>query len=200
MATNEFDALTLVLSSKYRSEESTPGVVKIEENNPGLPVQSVSLKLGYKGVEGFMLYRLEDKGAELLQPYLNHNNADDGKERKSPKYLVSMCDYMSVCSYKDNTYVFLFELKRGKADDYQKQLEAGECLLNYLYDSIDRIKAYDGISFDRNMIRVMKFQLKWIKSNKQTIQPMPAVNGNGTYFKVETNNELGLLKLLNPET
>lgn len=200
MATNEYDALTLVLSSKYRSEESTPGIVKLEENDPGLPVQSVSLKSGYKGVEGFMLYRLEDKGAELLQPYLNHNNADDGKERKSPKYLVSMCDYMSVCSYKGNTYVFLFELKRGKSDDYQKQLEAGEYLLKYLCDSIDRIKAYDGIAFDRNAIRIRKFQLKRIKSNKQTIQPMPSVSGNGVCFKVETNNELGLLKLLNSET
>lgn len=144
-----------------------------------------------------MLYRLEDKGVELLQPYLNHNNADDGKERKSPKFLVSMCDYMSVCSYKNNTYVFLFELKRGKAGDYQKQLEAGECLLKYLYDSIDRIKGYNGIAFDRNIIRVKKFQLKRIRTNKQTIQPMSSVNGDGNCFKVETHNELRLLQLLN---
>ena len=197
MVTNEYDALTLVLGSKYRCEESTSGVVKLEENDPGLPLQSVGLKSGYKGVDGFTLYRLEDKGTELLQPYLNHNNADEGVERKSPKYLVSMCDYKSVCSYNDKTYVFLFELKRGKTDDYQKQLEAGECMLKYLCDSIDRIKAYDGIAFDRNALRIKKFQLKRIKSNKQTIQPMPSVNGVGTCFKVETNTELGLLKLLN---
>ena len=108
-----------------------------------------------------------------------------------------MCDYMSVCSYKDKTYVFLFELKRGKTTDYQKQLDAGECLLNYLYDTIDRIKMYDGIAFDRSLIRIKKFQIKQIKTNKQTIQPASPVSGNGTYFKVETNNELRLLNLLN---
>ena len=197
MVTNEYDALTLVLSSKYRCQEIAPGVVKMEETDPCKPLQSVSLKFRFMGVDGFMLYRLEDKNKNLLLPFLNHNNEAVGTEKKSPKYLVSMCDYMSVCSYKDNTYVFLFELKRGKADDYQKQLDAGECLLHYLYDSLDRIKSYDGITFDKSLIRVKKFQIKQKKSNKQTIQPAPAVSGNGSYFKVETNNELGLLRLLN---
>ena len=197
MATNEYEALTLVLSSNYRCPESTPGIVKLEEKDLGLSVQSVTLKSDYKGVEGFMLYRFEDKGTELLQPFFNHNNTDDGGESKSPKYLVCMCDYISVCSYNNKTYVFLFELKRGMSDGYRKQLEAGECLLKYLCDSIDRIKAYDGIVFNRNAIRVKKFLLKWKRSNKQTIQPMSSVNGDGICFKVETNNELRLLQLLN---
>lgn len=196
MVTNEYDALTLILSAGYRCQEVAVGIVKMEETDPELPLQSVSLKSGYKDVDGFMLYRLEDKGQKLLQPFFNHNNEDDGAGRKSPKYLVSMCDYMSVCSYKDKTYVFLFELKRGKTTDYQKQLDAGECLLKYLYDSIDRIKTYNGIAFDRNLIRIKKFQLKQIKSNKQTIQQEPPVSGNGQYFRVETNNELRLLNLL----
>lgn len=197
MVTNEYEALTLILSAGYRCQEFATGIVKMEENDPELPPQSVSLKSGYKDVDGFVLYRLEDKGEKLLQPFFNHNNEDDGVEQKSPKYLVSMCDYMSVCSYKDKTYVFLFELKRGKTKDYQKQLDAGECLLKYLYDSIDRIKAYDGIAFDRTLITIRKFQVKQIKTNKQTIQPEPPVSGNGQYFKVETNNELRLLNLLN---
>lgn len=197
MVTNEYDALTLILSAGYRCQEVATGIVKMEETDPELPLQSVSLRSRYKDVDGFMLYRLEDKGEKLLQPFFNHNNEDDRVERKSPKYLVSMCDYMSVCSYKDNTYVFLFELKRGKTTAYQKQLDAGECLLKYLYDSIDRIKTYDGIAFDRNLIRIKKFQIKQIKSNKQTIQSEPPVSGNGQYFKVETNCELRLLNLLN---
>lgn len=195
--TNEFYALTRVLSSRYRCQEITAGIVKMEETYPGKPLQSVSMKFRYKNVDGFILYRLEDKGANLLQPFFNHNNEDVGTERKSPRYLVSMCDYMAVCSYKDNTYVFLFELKRGKADDYQKQLEAGECLLNYLYDSIDRIKSYNGITFDKSLIRVRSCQIKQIRTNKQVIQPTSPVSGNGPYFKVETNNELRLLGLLN---
>jgi len=197
MVTNEYDALTLVLSTGYRCQEIATGIVRMEETGPELPLQSIRLKSRYKDVEGFMLYRLEDRGEKLLQPILNHNNEDDGTERKSPKYLVCMCDYMSVCSYKDKTYVFLFELKRSKTTDYQKQLDAGECLLNYLYDTIDRIKSYDGITFDRNLIQIKKFQIKQIKTNKQSIQPEPSVSGNGTYFKVETNNELWLLRLLN---
>lgn len=197
MVTNEYDALTLVLSSTYHCQETEEGKVKMEETVAGLESQIVSMKSAYKGVEGFSLYRLEDKGSHLLQPFLNHNNKDVGAERKSPKYLVSMCDYMSICSYNDRTYVFLFELKRGTPTDYQKQLEAGECLLNYLYDSIDRIKTYDGIAFDRNAIHVKKFQLKKVWSNKQRIQPVPAVNGKGNYYKVEAYNELGLLRLLN---
>jgi hypothetical protein len=197
MVTNEYDALTLVLSSGYRCHEISTGILKMEETDPGLPLQSISLRTEYKDVEGFMLYRLEDRGEKLLQPILNHNNVNDGAERKSPKYLVCMCDYMSVCSYKDKTYVFLYELKRGKATDYQKQLDAGECLLNYLCDTIDRIKLYDGIAFDRNLIQIKKFQIKQIKSNKQTIQPELSVSENGPYFKVETNNELWLLRLLN---
>ena len=190
MVTNEYDALTLILSTRYRCQEIAIGIVKMEETDPELPVQSVILKSGYKDVDGFTLYRLEDRGDKLLQPFFNHNNEDDGAERKSPKYLVGMCDYMSVCSYKDKTYVFLFELKRGKTRDYQKQLDAGECLVNYIYDSIDRIKVYDGIAFDRNLIRIKKFQIKQIKTNKQAIQSEPPVSGNGQYFKVETNNEL----------
>lgn len=197
MVTNEYNALTMVLSSSYRSQEIAPGVVNMEETVSDMPPQIVSLKSRYKDVDGFTLYRFEDRGTNLLQPFFNHNNEDNGTERKSPKYLVSMCDYMSVCSYKDKTYVFLFELKRGKADDYQKQLDAGECLLHYLYDSIDRIKSYDGITFDRKAIRVKKFEIKKKRSNKQAIQSAPAVSGKGLYFKVETNNELGLLRLLN---
>jgi len=196
MMTNEYDALTLVLSSKFRCQETAAGVVKMEETVPGLPPQIVDLKSGYKGVDGFTLYRFEDKGAELLQPYFNHNNEDRGTEKKSPKYLVSMCDYMSVCSYNDNTYVFLYELKRGTTADYQKQLEAGQCFLDYVCQSIDRIKSYDGMTFDRNAIQVKMFQVKKVRSNKQTIQPTPALSGNGTYYKVETNNELRLLSLL----
>jgi hypothetical protein len=195
MVTNEYDALTLVLSSGYRCKESS-GVVKMEETVSEMSPQVVTLIYKYKEVDGFTLYRFEDKGTNLLQPFFNHNNGDKGTERKSPKYLVSMCDYMSVCSYKDKTFVFLFELKRGKADDYQKQLDAGECLVNYLYDTIDRIKSYDGIVFDRKLIRIKKFQIKKIKSNKQTIQPAH-VSRNGSYFKVETNNELRLLRLIN---
>lgn len=199
MVTNEYYALTQVLSSGYRCMESA-GIVKMEETVSEMPPQIVSLKSRYKDVDGFTLYRFEDRGSNLLQPFFNHNNEDKGTERKSPKYLVSMCDYMSVCSYKGKTYVFLFELKRGKADDYQKQLDAGECLLHYLYDSIDRIKSYDNIAFNRKSIRVKKFQIKKIKSNKQSIQPTPTVSGNGPYFKVETNNELCLLRLLNHQT
>ena len=196
MVTNEYDALTLVLGSGYHCQETAPGVVKMEETVSNKPPQIVNLKSRFANVEGFAMYRLEDKGALLLLPFLNHNNNNNGAERKSPRYLVSMCDYLSVCSYKNKTYVFLFELKRGKADDYQKQLDAGETLLHYLYDSIDRIKSYDGITFDRNAVRVKKFQVKKIKSNKQSIQPASVVSGKGPYFKVETNNELRLLNLL----
>lgn len=197
MATNEYDALTLILSSKYRCQKTITGNVKLEETIPGKPPQSINLKLGYKGVDGFSLYRFEDKSTNLLLPFFNHNNNDVGEERKTPKYLVSMCDYMSVCSYNEKTYVFLYELKRGTPVDYQKQLEAGECLLKYLYDSIDRIKTYDNIPFDKSLIKVKKFQVKKNKSNKQNIQPVPVINGRESFFKVETNNELSLLKLLN---
>lgn len=197
MVTNEFDALTLVLSSAYRCQEDANGMVSLEETVQGLPPQIVSLKLANKGVDGFALYRLEDRGPNLFQPFFNHNNEDKGEERKSPKYLVSMCDYMAVCSFNEKTFVFLFELKRGTPVHYQKQLDAGECFLNYIYDSIDRIKGYDGIEFDRNAIHIKKFQVKKIKSNKQVIQPASPVSGNGSYFKVETNNELRLLGLLN---
>lgn len=196
MVTNEYDALTLILSSKYRCKKTSSDSIVLEETT-GSPSQMINLKLGYKGVDSFELYRLEDKSANLLQPFLNHNNNNVGNERKSPKYLVSMCDYMSVCSYKGKTYVFLFELKRGTTDDYQKQLDAGECLLRYLYDSIDRIKEYDNISFDRSLIKVKKFLVKQNKSNKQCIQSANVVSGDEEFFKVETNNELRLLKLLN---
>lgn len=196
MKTNEYDALTLVISSKYRCQESVNGKLQMEESVSGLPPQVISLRSDYKDVDGFSLYRFEDKEKILLLPFFNHNNDNVGEERKSPKYLVSMCDYMSICSYKDQTYVFLFELKRGTTVDYQKQLEAGEYLLNYFYDSIDRIKSYDGIDFDRRVIRIKKFQVKQVKSNKQKIQPVSTISGSGDCFIVETNNELGLLKLL----
>jgi len=196
MMTNEYDALTLVISSSYRCQENANGMLSLEETVEGQPPQIVNLKSAFKGVDGFALYRLEDRGTNLLQPFFNHNNEDREEEKKSPKYLVSMCDYMAVCSFNDNTFVFLFELKRGTPSHYQKQLDAGECFLNYIYDSIDRIKDYDGIEFDRDSIHVKKFQVKKVKSNKQTIQASPSVSGVEPYFKVETNNELRLLALL----
>ena len=197
MVTNEYDALTLAISSGYRCQESEPGIVIMEEIVSELPPQTIRLKSNFKDVDGFALYRFIDKGANLLQPFFNHNNKNKGDERKSPKYLVCMCDYMSICSFKEKTYVFLFELKRGDTVDCQKQLEAGESLLNYLCDSIDRIKSYDDIAFDKSVIRVKKFQVKKTLSNKQTIQPIPVANGCGPYYRVETNNELRLLNLLN---
>ena len=196
MATSEYDALTLVLSSKYNCKEIAPGILKMEETVPGLPPQIVRLKTLYAGVDGIKLYRHEDRGSELLLPFFNHNNKNQGAEKKSPKYLLSMCDYLCVCSYKGKTFVFLFELKRGSTTDYQKQLDAGECFFQYVCDSIDRIKLFDGIAFDRELICVKKFQLKHKKSNKQTIQPSSAISGKGVYFTIETNNELSLLRVL----
>ena len=55
---------------------------------------------------------------------------------------------------------------------------------------------HDGIDFDRRVIRIKKFQVKQVKSNKQKIQPVSTISGSGDCFIVETNNELGLLKLL----
>ena len=196
MVTNEYDALTLVLSSKYNCKVNDQGVFKMEETFPNQPPQVINLKSSYSGVDGIKLYRPEDRGAELLLPFFNHNNRNTGEERKAPKYLVCMCDYFCVCSYRDKTFFFLFELKRGTTTDYQKQLDAGECFFRYICDTIDRIKSYDGIAFDRTLISVKKFQIKKVKSNKQTIQPSHSINGDGVYFTIETNNELGLLRCL----
>lgn len=196
MPTDEFNALTLIISSNYHCQATTPDSYTMEEDDPTQPPQIVNFKYNFSGIEGLMLYRFEDKSTHLLQPYFNHNNTDEGNRKKSPKYLVSMCDYMIVCSFYGNTYVLLFELKRGTTTDCQKQLEAGEYLFNYFCDSIDRIKTYNGIQFDRNNIRVKKFLIKQVKTNKQDIMPSSSATNNGTYFKVETHNELRLLNLL----
>ena len=55
MVTNEYDALTLILSTGYRCNEDATGIVKMEETDPELPLQSVSLKTKYKDVSTIII-------------------------------------------------------------------------------------------------------------------------------------------------
>ena len=128
--------------------------------------QRVVVKSASNSISSMKLYRfnnLEEDG-KVLFPYFNQRTI----EREAPHGLNSFCDYILLVQHVKGLFVFFLEMKRGRHDDADKQIEASSVFFDYIMQSAERIKVENGFQdFDPQQVRYRKIVINNATSNKR---------------------------------
>lgn len=128
--------------------------------------QRVAVKSASNSISSMKLYRfnnLEEDG-KVLFPYFNQRTV----EPEAPHGLNSFCDYILLVQHVKGLFVFFLEMKRGRHDDADKQIEASTVFFDYIMQSAERIKAENGFQdFDPQQVSYRKIVINNASSNKR---------------------------------
>lgn len=128
--------------------------------------QRVVVKSASNSISSMKLYRfnnLEEDG-KVLFPYFNQRTV----EPEAPHGLNSFCDYILLVQHVKGLFVFFLEMKRGRHDDADKQIEASSVFFDYIMRSAERIKVENGFQdFDPQQVRYRKIVINNATSNKR---------------------------------
>lgn len=128
--------------------------------------QRVFVKSASNSISSMKLYRfnnLEEDG-KVLFPYFNQRTV----EPEAPHGLNSFCDYILLVQHVKGLFVFFLEMKRGRHDDADKQIEASSVFFDYIVQSAERVKAENGFQdFDPQQVRYRKIVINNASSNKR---------------------------------
>ena len=128
--------------------------------------QRVIVKSASNSILSMKLYRfnnLEEDG-KVLFPYFNQRTV----EPEAPHGLNSFCDYILLVQHVKGLFVFFLEMKRGRHDDADKQIEASSVFFDYIMQSAERIKVENGFQdFDPQQVRYRKIVINNATSNKR---------------------------------
>ena len=153
---DEYLFFNRILSDKFRSSSKK---VMIEDN-----VQKTSINDKGKGLVDYELYRFDssDTSNDFLAFFDKSDNA--------PKHLRAFCDYIMLAQVQDKFYVLLIELKSGDISHATEQLRASELFVNYIKNTIERIKAanHKADDLDTQSIIVRKIIVKKVKMRPPT--------------------------------
>lgn len=132
-----------ILNNKYK-ESSATMVEKSHEVDMSVEIQS------RKGKE-FLLYKFCEKSYKA-----DHFARVEG--------LSKMCDYFLFVEDKKKLYVFAIELKKSSGASADKQLLAGECFINFIINTANRIGE------DINITNCVIRRVKAVKQQKRKIK------------------------------
>lgn len=164
MTKTEVDTFDLLLNESYRPqnqylliEEKTDGGGKGNHNI------AQRIKIIYFRIDQFSLYKFDDD-AQKLFPFFKQN----------VKSLLSLCDYVLFAYMQKKCYIILFELKRGKSRDAEKQIDATKIFIDYLINTADRLSRIneEEFKFDKRAIIFRKVIVKRSYSIKEKILPI----------------------------
>ncbi|MFI3296124.1 MAG: hypothetical protein R3Y59_00680 [bacterium] len=82
--------------------------------------------------------------------------------------LSRMCDYFLFIENGDKLYAFIIELKKSSGNSAIKQLDAGECFVNYILDSAIRIG--EDIKLTDCIIRKIKIKSKLKNKTRKGVE------------------------------
>lgn len=155
---SEYDQLCSILDKEFRASNQS---LMIEAKGTTYKPQKVVIDGTGRTNLTWTLYRFNTEDKEFLQFF---NRTDE-----APEGLRKFCDYVLLAEASGKSYVLLIEMKRGSLGDAEKQLNASECFINYLYSSAERLQRdFDGYEFNRKRVILRKIKLKKCKSNKLT--------------------------------
>ena len=156
------DYLAKIISSRYLLDD----LVMIEPASNGMPEQRVEVKNNSRSILSMKLYQFLDKEEAAHISFFN--KIGDG-DSKPPKGLNRFCDYILLVQHTDGLYVFLLEMKRGKNEDYEIQLEASKCFFDYILQSAERIQGLnDWTDLNTDDVHYRRIEIKEDCSNKRT--------------------------------
>lgn len=155
---SEYDQLCNILDKGFQASNQN---LMIEAKGTAYKPQKVVIDGTGRANLTWTLYRFDLEEKEFLQFF---NRTDE-----APEGLRKFCDYVLLVEAGGKSYVLLIEMKRGSLGDAEKQLNASECFMNYLYNSAERLQRdFDGSEFNRRSVVLRKIKLKECKSNKLT--------------------------------
>lgn len=128
--------------------------------------QRVVVKSASNSISSMKLYRFNnlEEGGKVLFPYFNQRTV----EPEAPHGLNSFCDYILLVQHVKGLFVFFLEMKRGRHDDADKQIEASTVFFDYIMQSAERIKAENGFQdFDPQQVSYRKIVINNASSNKR---------------------------------
>ena len=159
--TIEYDLLSRILNSKFLSDNQDK-MIEAKENNIHKK-QCVDIDDGKRRNLVRRLYRFDLDKNDFL-PFFNNTH-------EAPEGLRKFCDYILLVEYMNKTYVLLIELKRGEVSGADKQLNATEVFMEFLYKTAERIsKNSKEYHFNSKNMILRKIIIKEVKSNKVEIK------------------------------
>lgn len=153
---SEYDQLCRILGRSFLSRTQE---WMIESKGSTHKPQKVQLDITGRRHIAYTLYRFDLGDTDFL-PFFN-NSGD------TPEGLRKFCDYVLLVDLNGKPYVILIEMKRGSSGDAEKQLNASQTFMEYIFQSAKRL--YDDFRdepFNRNNIVIRKVKLKECKSHK----------------------------------
>lgn len=154
---SEYDQICRILDKEFIASNQK---WMIEDKGTLLKPQLVQLDGSGRKNLAWTLYRF-DLDKKDFMPFLNRNH-------DAPEGLRKFCDYILLVEASEKSYILLIEMKRGDASDAEKQLNASECFMKYIYSSAERLhRDFAGSTFNRNNVTLLKIKLKKCKSNKR---------------------------------
>lgn len=170
---NNFEIIKNVLNKKFLRREQVPFEMQEDKALKGKPVHKITIDSKPsakkdKNILDMALYRFDaEKDGNFLPFFENDDNAPEGLSIFPDYILLVKFDY----SEKEKFNIFMFELKRTASQKQHatKQLQAGEIFLDYVFNTIERIKTdNDGFSdFDSKNIKIHKFVLMAVNSENK---------------------------------
>lgn len=147
-------------------QKGDDALTMIEPADAENPEQRVCIKSATNVISSMKLYRFNnlEENDKVLFPFFNQSTV----EPTAPHGLNSFCDYILLVQHDNGLFVFFLEMKRGRHDDAEKQIEASSLFFDYILRSAERIKEDNGFSdFDANQVQYRKIIINETYSNKR---------------------------------
>lgn len=171
------DYLGRILNEKFLQKDADD-LTMIEPANGVYKEQRVSIKNASRTISDMKLYRFNtpDTDAVNMFPFFNQHTAGP---HKAPHGLLSFCDYILLVQHDSGLFVHFIELKRGRHEGAEKQLEASSTFFDYILQTADRIKAENAFSnFDATQVKCRKIIINEEFCNKHTTKPKDVREGS----------------------
>lgn len=167
---NSFEIIKKVFNKKYLCSEQVPFVMQEAKPLKGKKVHKIIIdsknttKKSKKILE-MALYRFDAEEDGVFLPFFENDD-------NAPKGLSVFPDYILLVKFeysgKVKFNIFMFELKRTTSEKLHatKQLQAGKVFLDYVFNTVERIKMdNDGfLDFDSESIIIHEFVLMAVSS------------------------------------
>lgn len=183
---SEYDQLCNILDKGFQASNQN---LMIEAKGTTYKPQKVVIDGTGRVNLTWTLYRFDLEEKEFLQFF---NRTDE-----APEGLRKFCDYVLLVEAGGKSYVLLVEMKRGSLGDAEKQLNASECFINFLYNSAERLQRdFDGSEFNRSSVVLRKIKLKECKSNKLTTKGGTLVDKTQEFITYESVGQFPIARFI----
>ena len=159
----DIEFLEWMLNSEF-SPQGEDALTMIEPADADNKEQRVVVKNSSSSILGMKLYCFNTTNKDVL-PFFNPSKDENNKP---PKGLRCFCDYILMVQHESGLFVFLLEMKRGRHEGAEEQLNASRTFFDYILQSAERIKTENAIrGFNSSTVRYRRIVIHKVGSNKR---------------------------------